>query len=45
MGKYSGYLICTDLDGTFVDDRGELIEKNLKAAEEYMKEGVLRYYK
>lgn len=41
MGKYSGYLICTDLDGTFVDDRGELIERNLKAVEEYMQEGGL----
>lgn len=41
MGKYSGYLICTDLDGTFIDDKGELIERNLKAVEEYMKEGGL----
>ncbi len=41
MGKYSGYLICTDLDGTFIDEKGELIEKNLTATYEYMKNGGL----
>lgn len=41
MGVYSGYLICTDLDGTFVDNKSELIEKNLEAVERYMEGGGL----
>ncbi len=41
MGVYSGYLICTDLDGTFVDNKSELIGKNLKAVERYMEGGGL----
>ncbi len=41
MGKYSGYLICSDLDGTFVDNSSELVEKNLIALESYMAQGGL----
>lgn len=41
MGIYSGYLICTDLDGTFVNKKSELIEKNLKAVEKFMENGGL----
>ncbi len=40
MGKYSGYLICTDLDGTFIYD-GDLVEKNLRAIDYYMQNGGL----
>lgn len=41
MGAYSGYLICTDLDGTFVNNKSELIEKNLDAVKKYMEGGGL----
>lgn len=41
MKDYTGYLICTDLDGTFVDKNGKLVEKNLEAIDEYMKCGGL----
>ncbi len=41
MGLYDGYLICTDLDGTFVDNKSELIEKNMEAVQKYMLNGGL----
>lgn len=41
MGIYSGYLICTDLDGTFTDNQSRLIDKNLEAVKQYMKGGGL----
>ena len=40
MGKYSGFLLCSDFDGTLFD--GEKIpENNLKAINEFRKEGGL----
>ena len=45
MGKYSGYMICTDLDGTFTEpprnDRESLYisRENLEAVELFKKEG------
>lgn len=41
MGKYSGYLLCTDLDGTLLNDSGELVDINTKAIDEFTKEGGL----
>lgn len=41
MGRYDGYLICTDLDGTFIGSDGELVEKNLAAIDAYIGEGGL----
>ncbi len=41
MKDYRGYLICSDLDGTFIDNCSNLIEKNLDALDDYMKNGGL----
>ncbi len=41
MGIYDGYLICSDLDGTFVDKDSRLVEKNIKALKYYMEQGGL----
>ena len=41
MGIFSGYLICTDLDGTFTDNKSQLIETNLAAADYFMENGGL----
>lgn len=41
MGNFSGYLICTDIDGTFVDNGGGLIEKNLAAILKFIDGGGL----
>lgn len=41
MGIFSGYLICSDLDGTFLDPSGHLVEKNLEALRGYIAEGGL----
>ncbi len=41
MADFNGYLICTDLDGTFTNNKSQLIEKNLTAADYYMKNGGL----
>lgn len=39
--KYSGYLICTDIDGTLTDSKGELPENNLKAIRYFQQNGGL----
>ena len=41
IGKYSGYLICTDIDGTLVDSKGEISPKNLAAIEDFQANGGL----
>ncbi len=41
MADFSGYLICSDLDGTFVDNEGNLVERNLIALEKFMANGGL----
>ncbi len=41
MGRFDGYLLCTDLDGTFLSRGGQLIQRNLEALQYYMKEGGL----
>ena len=38
MGKFSGYLICTDYDGTFAT-KGEPVEKNLDAVRYFTENG------
>lgn len=38
MGKFSGYLICTDLDGTFAS-KGEPVAENLEAVRYFVKNG------
>ena len=40
MGKYEGYLICTDFDGTFAE-RGEVSEGNARAVRRFQEEGGL----
>lgn len=41
MGRYDGYLLCSDLDGTFLNRSKKLIDKNLKAIEYFIEEGGL----
>lgn len=41
MGKFNGYLLCTDLDGTLLSDDKRVSEKNKKAVEYFKKEGGL----
>ena len=39
MGKFDGFLICTDLDGTLLKNDKTISEKNLEAIEYFKKEG------
>ncbi len=39
MGKFSGILICSDLDGTLLDRNKEISQENLKALDYFMKNG------
>lgn len=39
MGKFDGFLICTDCDGTLTDSNGELSEENAKAIKYFQEEG------
>lgn len=39
MGKYSHILLCSDLDGTLLDSRGELSAENIDAIERFCAEG------
>ena len=41
MGKFDGWLIATDLDGTLFDDRSEVPQKNLEAIRFFQEEGGL----
>lgn len=41
MGRFDGYLLCADLDGTFLNRGGQLIERNLEALRHYVEEGGL----
>lgn len=41
MGKFEGYLICTDCDGTLTDGEGRLSEENAKAIKYFQQEGGL----
>ena len=41
MGKFDGYLICTDFDGTFALPQTKLSEVNLRAVREFQAEGGL----
>lgn len=41
MGKYSGTLICSDLDGTLCNSNGVISEKNLRAIEYFCDNGGL----
>lgn len=41
MQKYKGYLICTDIDGTLVNSKGEISENNIKAIKEFQEHGGL----
>lgn len=41
MGKFSGYLICTDLDGTLYCDDKTVSEENRRAIEYFKSEGGL----
>ena len=41
MGKFSGYLICTDLDGTLYRDDKTVSEENRRAIEYFKSEGGL----
>mgnify|MGYP000956524227 FL=1 len=40
-GRFNGFLIGTDIDGTLVDSRGRLSNKNLEAIERFQREGGL----
>lgn len=39
MGKFSGILFCTDLDGTILNSSGKVSEQNKKAIEYFQSEG------
>ena len=39
MGKFDGILLCTDLDGTLLDDERHVSQKNTEAIEYFKKEG------
>lgn len=39
MGKFDGYLICTDLDGTLLRNDKQISEENLKAIAYFQQEG------
>ena len=39
MGKFSGYLICTDCDGTLTYEPGKVSEENAEAIRYFQKEG------
>lgn len=41
MQNFKGYLICTDIDGTLVNSKGELSENNLKAIRAFQQGGGL----
>ena len=41
MGKFSGYLICTDCDGTLTYEPGKVSEENAKAIKYFQSEGGL----
>ena len=41
MGKYDGYLLCTDFDGTFALPGAKLSEENLAAIRRFQAEGGL----
>lgn len=41
MGKFDGYLICTDCDGTLTDSKGQLSEENAAAIRYFQEEGGL----
>ncbi len=41
MGKFDGYLICTDCDGTLTDSKGQLSEENAAAIRYFQQEGGL----
>lgn len=41
MGKFDGVAILTDLDGTFLNRRGKVVERNVKALEYFKSEGGL----
>ena len=40
-GKFFGYLICTDCDGTLTYDIGKVSEKNVRAIKYFQSEGGL----
>lgn len=39
MGKYDGFLLCSDIDGTLTYEKGKVSEKNKKSIEYFMSEG------
>ena len=41
MQKFKGWLICTDIDGTLVNSKGELSENNLNAILDFQRGGGL----
>lgn len=41
MGKFDGYLICSDIDGTLINDNFKIPEINLEAIRYFQKEGGL----
>ena len=41
MGKFDGYLFCTDLDGTLLNSKGTVSEENKAAIEYFKSEGGL----
>ena len=41
MGKFDGYLICSDIDGTLIDDDFKIPERNIEAIQYFQREGGL----
>ena len=41
MGKFDGYLICTDCDGTLTNSQGQLSDENAEAIRYFQQEGGL----
>ncbi|MBE7040303.1 MAG: HAD family phosphatase [Ruminococcaceae bacterium] len=41
MGKFDGYLICSDVDGTLINDGFKIPEANIKAIQYFQSEGGL----
>lgn len=41
MGKFDGYLLLSDIDGTLTDSKGKLSEKNAEAIKYFQSEGGL----
>lgn len=41
MGKFDGYLICSDIDGTLINDNFKIPQKNIEAIQYFKKEGGL----